>query len=179
MLGAIIGAGIGALGSIVGGIGAAAARRKEIENLQRQKQDNQAWFDRKYNEDPTSRADANYILTKTEEAIRDRNKSAAGTQAVMGGTEDSVTATKAANANAIADASAKIAAQNEARKDSVESQYLRNKQEINGQINQYNAQSASNITDAIKGIAGAGASIAGAIDGTEKDGTEKDKNTNS
>jgi len=93
----LIGAAIGAAGSIFGGIAASKAMRKMKANVEAQKKNNQDWFDRRYNEDATQRADAQRILTMTEESIKNRNKAAAGAQAVMGGTEESVAATKAAN----------------------------------------------------------------------------------
>ena len=92
----LIGAAIGAAGSIFGGISASKAMRKMKANVEAQKKANQDWFDRRYNEDATQRADAQRILTMTEESIKNRNKVAAGAQAVMGGTEESVAATKAA-----------------------------------------------------------------------------------
>lgn len=74
----LIGAAIGAAGSIFGGIAASKAMRKMKANVEAQKKDNQDWFDRRYNEDATQRADAQRILTMTEESIKNRNKAAAG-----------------------------------------------------------------------------------------------------
>lgn len=87
------------------------------ENIQAQQQANQNWYDRRYNEDATQRADAQRILTQTEESIRNRNRQAAGAQAVMGGTDESVAAAKAANAQALADATSQIAVNADNRKD--------------------------------------------------------------
>ena len=101
MIGSLVGAGLSAVGSIFGGISASKAMKKVKKNLQQQKQANQDWYDRRYNEDATQRADAQRILTKTEESIRNRNRQAAGAQAVMGGTEESVAAAKAANNQAL------------------------------------------------------------------------------
>ena len=102
ILGGAIGAGLGAVGSIFGGISATKAMKRVKKNLQEQRHKNQDWYDHRYNEDATQRADAQAILTKTEESIRNRNKQAAAAQAVMGGTEESVAAAKAANNEALA-----------------------------------------------------------------------------
>lgn len=110
MIGSLVGAGLSAVGSIFGGISASKAMKKVKKNLQAQKQANQDWYDRRYNEDATQRADAQRILTKTEESIRNRNQQAAGAQAVMGGTEESVAAAKAANNQALAGAICSIVA---------------------------------------------------------------------
>ena len=116
MIGSLVGAGLSAVGSIFGGISASKAMKKVKKNLQAQKQANKDWYDRRYNEDATQRADAQRILTKTEESIRNRNQQAAGAQAVMGGTEESVAAAKAANNQALADATSQIAVNAEAQR---------------------------------------------------------------
>ena len=86
----LIGSAIGAAGSIFGGISASKAMKKIQRNVEAQRQKNQNWYDRRYNEDYTQRSDAQRILTQTEESIKNRNKQAAGIQAVMGGTDESV-----------------------------------------------------------------------------------------
>ena len=104
----LIGSAIGAAGSIFGGISASKAMKRAKKNVEAQRQKNQDWYDRRYNEDATQRADAQRILTQTEESIKQRNKQAAGSAAVMGGTDESVAAAKAANNQALADATSQI-----------------------------------------------------------------------
>ena len=135
MIGSLVGAGLSAVGSIFGGISASKAMKKVKKNLQAQKQANQDWYDRRYNEDATQRADAQRILTKTEESIKNRNRQAAGAQAVMGGTEESVAAAKAANNQALADATSQIAVNAEARKDQIEQTYQQKDAQINDALN--------------------------------------------
>ena len=135
MIGSLVGAGLSAVGSIFGGISASKAMKKVKKNLQAQKQANQDWYDRRYNEDATQRADAQRILTKTEESIRNRNRQAAGAQAVMGGTEESVAAAKAANNQALADATSQIAVNAEARKDQIEQTYQQRDAQIDDALN--------------------------------------------
>lgn len=168
MIGAIVGAGLQAAGSIYGGIQAAKANRKLRANIRQQMDENQDWYDRNYNEDFTQRADAQRILTMTEDSIRKRNRAAAGTQAVMGGTEESVAAAKAANNAALADTASRIAAAGEQRKQQVEGQYLNRKEALQGQLNQMQAQKAQNIAQAVQGVGAAAGDIATAIDSTTK-----------
>lgn len=149
----LIGSALGAVGSIFGGISAAKAANKVKQNLERQKQENQDWYDRRYNEDATQRADAQRILSMTEERIKNRNKAAAGTAAVMGGTEESVAAEKAAGNSALADATAQIAVAGEARKSDIENKYMDNKANINKQLNDLQAQKAQAIGQAVNGLA--------------------------
>lgn len=163
MTGSLVGAGLSAVGSIFGGISASKAMKKVKKNLQQQKQANQDWYDRRYNEDATQRADAQRILTKTEESIRNRNRQAAGAQAVMGGTEESVAAAKAANNQALADATSQIAVNAEARKDQIEQTYQQRDAQIDDALNNLEIKKSEAISSAVQGVTQAGAGIAGAF----------------
>lgn len=163
MVGSLVGAGLSAVGSIFGGISASNAMKKVKKSLQAQKQANQNWYDRRYNEDATQRADAQRILTKTEESIRNRNRQAAGAQAVMGGTEESVAANKAANNQALADATSQIAVNAEARKDQIEQTYQQRDAQTEELLNNLEINKAKAISSAVQGVTQAGATIAGAF----------------
>ena len=114
MLGALIGAGLGLASSIAGGVANRKARRKQEQMIAQQQRENQAWYDRTYNADPTKRADTVRLLTQMQEQIKNRNKAAKGRQSVMGGTEDSTTAVKEANNKTLADTTSQIVAANDA-----------------------------------------------------------------
>jgi hypothetical protein len=159
-LGSLIGGALKIGGSIFGGIKASQAMKQVRRNLEQQQRENQDWYDRRYNEDATQRADAQRMLTMTNEAIKNRNRGAAGTQAVMGGTEESVAATKAANANALADTAAQIAVAGAKRKDTIENQYMTKKDSINEKLNNLQQQKANNIISAVNGVSGAASDIA-------------------
>lgn len=163
LIGSIAGGALGAAGSIFGGISASKAMRRVKKNLQAQKEANQNWYDRRYNEDATQRADAQRILTQTEESIRNRNRQAAGAQAVMGGTDESTAAAKAANAQALADATLQIAVNAENRKDQIEQTYQQRDSQINEALNNLEINKAQAISQAVQGVAKAGAGIAGAF----------------
>ncbi len=163
LLGGAIGAGLGAVGSIFGGISASKAMKKVKNNLKEQRKRNQDWYDRRYNEDATQRADAQAILTRTEESIRNRNRQAAGAQSVMGGTEESVAAAKAANNQALADATATIAVNADKRKDAIEAQYQAKDEAIEQQLNDLEQKKAQNTAQAIQGVVQAGSNIAGIL----------------
>ena len=97
MLGSLIGSGLGVASIIFGDISARKARQKQERILAQQDKENQAWYDRKYNVDPTNRADTVRLLSQMQGEIKNRNKAANGRQAVMGGTDASTTAVKEAN----------------------------------------------------------------------------------
>lgn len=177
MIGALIGAGLGLASSIAGGIANRKARRKQEQMLAQQQRENQAWYDRRYNEDPTKRADTVRLLTQMQEQIKNRNRAAKGRQAVMGGTEDSTTAVKEANNKTLADTTSQIVAANEARKDAIEQQYQRNKRSIQGQQMQMEAEKSADTANVVAGVAGTAANIAATLDaGTG--GSKKAQNMN-
>lgn len=165
MIGSIIGAGMQAAGAVFGGIQAARSAKKVRQNVEGQVKKNEDWYDRRYNEDPTQRGDAQRLITMTEESIRKRNKSAAGTAAVMGGTAESVAAEKAANNEALADATSQIAADASARKDAIEAAYQERDAALENQLNQTEMQKQQAISQAVQGVTGAASGIAGALDG--------------
>ena len=172
MIGALIGAGLGLASSVAGGIANRKARKKQEQMLAQQQRDNQAWYDRKYNEDPTKRADTVRLLTQMQEQIKNRNRAAKGRQAVMGGTEDSTTALKEANNKTLADTTSQIVAANEARKDAIEQQYQQNKRSIQGQQMQMEAEKSADTANVVSGVAGTAANIAATLDsgsGSSKD----------
>lgn len=177
MIGSLIGAGLGLVSSIAGGIANRNARRKQEQMLAQQQRENQAWYDRRYNEDPTKRADTVRLLTQMQEQIKNRNRAAKGRQAVMGGTEDSTTAVKEANNKTLADTTSQIVAANEARKDAIEQQYKRNKRSIQGQQMQMEAEKSADTANVVAGVAGTAANIAATLDaGTG--GAKKAQNMN-
>lgn len=163
ILGSAIGGSLGIGASIFGGISASKAMKKIKKNLQSQMQENQDWYDRRYNEDATQRADAQRILTMTNENIKQRNQQAAGAQAVMGGTEESVAAAKAANNQALAGATSQIAVNGERRKDQIESQYMQTKADLNDKLNNLEQARAQNTAQAVQGVAQAGSNMASVL----------------
>ena len=164
MIGALIGAGLGLASSIAGGIANRKARKKQEQMIAQQQRENQAWYDRTYNADPTKRADTVRLLTQMQEQIKNRNKAAKGRQAVMGGTEDSTTAVKEANNKTLADTTSQIVAANDARKDNIEQQYMNRKNQLQNQQMSIDAEKAADTANAVAGVAGTAANIAASLD---------------
>ena len=164
MIGALIGAGLSVASSIAGGIASRKGRRKQEQMIAQQQKENQAWYDRKYNEDPTKRAYTVRLLTQMQEQIKNRNKAAKGRQAVMGGTEDSTTAVKEANNKTLADTTSQIVAANESRKDNIEQQYRERKNQLQNQQMGLEAEKAADTANAVAGVAGTAANIAASLD---------------
>lgn len=161
LIGSIAGGALKVGGNIFGGIKASQAIKKAKNNINKLNKQNEDWYDRRYNEDSTQRADAQAILAKTEENIRNRNRAAAGAQAVTGGTDENTAATKAANAQAAAQAAANIAIAGESRKAGIEQQYQTKRDQYTNQLNQYEQQRAQNIAQAVNGVSDAASGLFG------------------
>lgn len=164
MIGSLIGAALAVGSSIYGGIKASQAMKENKRNLQERQRENQAWYDRRYNEDVTQRADAQRILQLTADNIRRRNQAAAGRAAVMGGSGAAEAAARAENNEALAAAVSSIAAAGEARKDRLEEQYQQRKLGLDSQLDNMEAARAQAITQAAGGAASAAGELGGSID---------------
>ncbi len=164
MIGAIIGAAASIGSALYSGIKSAQATKKAKRNIEKQKAENAAWYNRRYHEDGTQRADAQRILRKTQDVIKNRNKQAAATQAVVGGTEESVAATKEANANSLAETASAINAQADARKDNIEQSFRQTETNLNNQLNNIETERAKNIANAGAQAVSAMGQLGSAID---------------
>ena len=177
MIGALIGAGLSLASSVAGGIANRNARRKQEKMIAQQQRENQAWYDRRYNADPTKRADTVRLLTQMQEQIKNRNKAAKGRQAVMGGTEDSTTAVKEANNKTLADTTSQIVAANESRKDNIEQQYMNRKNQLTNQQMGLETEKSADTANTVAGVAGTAANIAATLD-SGSGGAKKAPNMN-
>lgn len=161
MIGSAIGAAMSIGSKIFGGISASKAMKKVKKNLEGQQAENESWYNRRYNEDATQRADAQRILTMTNENIRKRNQQAAATQAVMGGTEESLAAAKMANNEALAEATSQIAVAGDRRKDAIEQQYKERDAQLEDKLNNLEIGKANAISGAVQGAVQTGANMDG------------------
>lgn len=162
-IGGIISGAAGALGGILGSADKNRSIRKQMQALKNMQSENQSWYDRRYNEDATQKADAQRILTMTEEAIRNRNRQAAGAAAVTGATDESVALQKAAGNKQVADAASQIAAAGEARKDAIENQYLSRKNALDEQMMGLKGQRVSGLGMLNNAIGGAAAGVSAGV----------------
>ena len=77
----------------------------------------------------------------------------------MGGTDESLSATKEANNRAIAEAASQIAAMGDRRKDAIEGQHMNRDASLGGQLAQIERNRANAIASATQGLGQAGASV--------------------
>lgn len=151
LLGAI-GAGLGIAGSvgsaIFGGSKASKAAKQANALLDKQHKDNQAWFDRRYNEDYSQTAEAQNLMNFARQEAEKQFKRAEGAAAVSGGTEESVARAKRDANEMLSQTASNIAAQGTARKDAIEQQYMNTKNSLTQQQVQNLQQKAQNISAA-------------------------------
>lgn len=167
-----------AIASVAGGIAKTAEARRQARRQQQQldamKADNDAWYNRRYNEDFTQRSEIQRSLEIARNTLQRQNKAAQGVQAVMGGTDASVAAQKEAANNAYAEALAGAAANASAHKDKVESDYRTTKQALDNKqmdvdVKRSDAKMQA-IDTAVQGVNAAGqAYIAGSDLGSDVD----------
>lgn len=119
--------------AIFGGISAKKQKKQQLKAIKEAQRENRNWYNRRYNEDATQRADTQRMLTRTNDAIKKRTRAAYGRKAVVGGTDASIASTQQENAVAMGNAMSDIVANAEARKDNIEQQYRARQQELENQ----------------------------------------------
>lgn len=110
-----------------------ASAKKQDAMVEAERKKNEQWYNRRYNEVGTERADAQAALTAMREAQKQRSANARGASVVAGGSAESAAAEKAAQNAAMAQAISSINVANEARKDSIENQYMAKDASISAQ----------------------------------------------
>lgn len=155
----LIGSAIGAAGQVFGGIMGAKAMNKAKKNIEAQRKKNQDWYDQRYNEDATQRADAQQVLTQTRDMLKRQTDAAAGSAAVGGGTDESVAQAKAQANQVVGDVMSNMNAQADARKDNIEQQYRQNDDKYQQQINDMIVGQAQQIGQAVQGVTNAASNM--------------------
>lgn len=166
-LGMLLSSALNVGSAVAGGFAGKNANNNIANNLKKRESENRNWFDRRYNENATQRADAQRLLELTRKQIAERNQQAAGRAAVMGGSDAATAAVKEANNEAVADTASRIAASGEARKDAIEQTYMGRKDAIEDAQNAMEAAKAQEIAKAVSGVGSAAGSLTGSL--AEKD----------
>ena len=150
MLGKLLSVGAGVAGGIVNaGIG--AGMNNEID---KRAEDNQQWYDQRYNEDFTQRADAQNMLNRSKEQMQLMNQRSRATSAVTGGSTESQALAKQQSTNLLASTTNNIVTSAEKQKNSIEQQYIGQKNAISDKrlnIMEQQMQNVSNTAGAIMG----------------------------
>ena len=165
MIGTIVGGALSIGSSIFGNRAKRKAAKKRARLIAQQKKENQQWYDRRYNEDATQRADAQRSLELMRQAMDDRNKRAEGSAVVSGASDESLAMQKDSANKALGATIGNIVVQGEARTDDIEQQYLARKEALDAGQLQTLRDTGRNTSDAITGAVSAAAGIANGLDG--------------
>jgi hypothetical protein len=166
LISGVLGAATGAIGAGISALGGARAAREKRRELAKRERENNAWYDQRYNELGTERADAQAALSAMRAAQAQRMQTARGASAVMGASAGSVAAEKNAANMAMGQTIGQINAGAEAYKQGIENTYLQKKDDISNQrLNMYEQQ-AQSLAAAGSQLSSLGAGIAksGAFD---------------
>lgn len=165
MIGALIGAGLSAVSSVVGGL---AARKKEREAsalLNNQLRENQAWWNNIKFGDGLKRGSALAMIANNAEHWRREKQDAKGTNAVMGIGNEEVIA-EAGNKSR-ADLNRQLIHENERYTQQAEQQYLNTKAALKGQQYAALGQEANNIANTVKSVGAVAGHIANGLDSVQ------------
>ena len=116
-------AGLGLAQSIYGGIKAAKAAKEQKRILGQKQAQNDAWYNKNYNQDYMDRSDAKSAFNRVKEYSDRRVKQADATAAVTGATPEQVLAQKEQANTVLAQTAGNIAQNADAYKDSVQARY--------------------------------------------------------
>lgn len=123
MIATLIGAGLAVGSSLWGGYKASQAAKKANRQIANQRAANQAWFNRRYNEDYADTAAGQRLITQAKDYAKDNWKKAQGASRVGGATDESAAAAKEAGNKMVGNTIASIAGADTARKDRIDAQY--------------------------------------------------------
>ena len=135
--------------------------------MKQQLKDAKADYINEYYGDATKRADTIRHFAEMRKVLKERDNKAAGTQSIMGGTDDSVAAIREANNQTIADTTGNLVAANEARKDRVKAAYKQQKAQIEGQQIADHMNQANDIATTVKQVGAVASNIANGLDSVQ------------
>ena len=159
-----IGAGAGLLSSLIGGSAASKAAKKAARRQRAWEAKENAWYNRRYNEDYIDTAAGQNLVRRAKEYARENWKKAAGAQAVAGGTDAATAMAKNAGNKMVGDTIANIAAQDTARKAQVDNMHRQAEANFAQMDMNREMQRAQNITNAAQNASNAIMSAATAVD---------------
>lgn len=169
MIGTLIGMGTKMLSGVASGIAGAAAAAKEKRITAQQLNQNNEWYNQEMSKDYTQRAESQNAINDMREAFLERQRTAAATNAVAGGTAESEALLKEQSAKAMADTMGDIAVASESQKEAAAKEYRDRNTDLQNKMAQAEADRKNNIAKAAASVLDAGTGIAtGALDSYNK-----------
>lgn len=159
---------IGAVGSlassIFGGSKAAQAANAAERRQRKQEAGEEAWYNKKYNEDYVDTAAGQNLVRRAKDYARETWRKAAGSQAVAGGTASAAQMAKDAGNKMVGDTIADMAATDTQRRDNVDNMHRQAQEKFAQMDMNREMQRAQNITNAAQSASNAMMSVSGAVD---------------
>ena len=165
----LIAAGTSIIGGAVKSHKAYKAEQQQQEEIDRQRSENANWYNKRYYEDATQRADNQRLITQARAALQRNNMAASGQSAVMGATNATSAAMKEANNNALANTVSGVAANASRSKDAVEQAYMGRDAQLGNMQTQANMASVEANNAAIDGAVGGMNALASSFIAGEKE----------
>lgn len=163
-----IGAALGVVGglasSLIGGNAASKAAKAAERRQREQEAKEQAWYNRRYNEDYVDTAAGQNLVRRAKDYAREQWKKAAGAQAVAGGTDAATQMAKDAGNRMVGDTIANIAAADTQRKDNVDNMHRQAEAQFAQMDMAREMQRAQYITNAAQAASNAMMSAGAAVD---------------
>lgn len=163
ILGAALTGAAGVVGSIMGGINSRKARKRQEQILADREKRATNLYNRDFYKDYTQTTAAQNALRKARDVYKEYTDRTRETQAVTGGTEESVAAQKAAANNAVADTTAAIAANGENLAQHAQDRFNAQKDAIDNQKEQIEADKAKQSAAAGAQALNVAAKVAGSL----------------
>lgn len=165
----LIAAGTSIIGGAVKSHKAYKAEQQQLEEIDRQRSENANWYNKRYYEDATQRADNQRLITQARAALQRNNMAASGQSAVMGATNATSAAMKEANNNALANTVSGVAANAARSKNAVEQAYMGRDAQLGNMQTQANMASLEANNAAIDGAVGGMNALASSFIAGEKE----------
>lgn len=157
-------AGVGGLFSLGSTIAGLVGSKKQNDLAQaevdRRREENAQWYNRKMNEDYMMRTDVQNALKKQRELLQEQYQRARATNIVAGGTDESLALQQAQANKTLGDTMSDIAANASAYKDNIEQQYRAQENSLSQQQQQIYSGRAQQIADAASQAAQIGGKVA-------------------
>lgn len=148
-------------GAIYGAVASAQNNEKARALIQEQRDDNRNWRNTEMAKDYTMRSDAQAVMNRQRELLDEKYKQARATNAVAGGTDESLALQKEAANNAMAQTMGDIAANASNYKDSVDRQFRQQDAQLNQQQVQNYEKQGEQAAQAAAQVVNSGSSLMG------------------
>ena len=150
--------------SLFGAAKARKERKKAAAEQKRREDQEQAWYDRRYNQDYLDTAAGQNLMRQANEYADKQWRKAEGAKVVGGGTDAATAMAKESTNRMVGNTVANIAAQDESRKQSVDNIHQQNLQNFSNQTQARYNQQASDINTATQNASNAIMSMGSALE---------------